>query len=108
MWRLPFRVRRGGSSGRRRAASWRTNSTAASGNADAATRAGDTPDGSAIARSRQALVGRLQLRLIHRMLDRHGVAGRPWDSALPPPLPARYSLRRQFRKRVPGCRPGAG
>jgi hypothetical protein len=48
----------------------------------------------------QRLVGPLQFRLIHRMLDRQQFGGRPWDHALPPPMPGRYSLAHQFRKRV--------
>lgn len=48
----------------------------------------------------QRLVGPLQFRLIHRMLDRQQIGGRPWDHALPPPMPGRYSLAHQFRKRV--------
>ena len=40
------------------------------------------------------------LHLIHRMLDRQQFGGRPWDHALPPPMPGRYSLAHQFRKRI--------
>jgi len=50
--------------------------------------------------STQSLVGPIQLRMIHRMLDRHLIGGRPWDLALPPPVPGRYSLVHQFKKRV--------
>jgi hypothetical protein len=50
--------------------------------------------------SGQHLVGPLQLKLIHRMLDRHLIAGKPWNHVLPPPVPGRYSPRHQFRKRV--------
>jgi len=50
--------------------------------------------------STQTLVGPIQLKLIHGMLDRHLIGGRPWDLALPPPVPGRYSLRRQFNKRI--------
>jgi hypothetical protein len=48
----------------------------------------------------QGLVGPLQLRLIHAMLDRHLIGGRRWRLALPPPMPGRYSLLHQFDKRV--------
>jgi hypothetical protein len=48
----------------------------------------------------QRLVGPLQFRLIHRMLDRQQFGGRPWNHALPPPMPGRYSLAHQVRKRV--------
>ena len=48
----------------------------------------------------QRLVGPLQFRLIHRMLDRQQFGGRPWTHALPPPMPGRYSLAHQIRKRV--------
>ncbi|MEO6030453.1 MAG: nucleotidyltransferase family protein [Burkholderiaceae bacterium] len=50
--------------------------------------------------SSQTLVGPLQLALMHRMLDHHLIGGRPWRLALPPPVPGRYSLVHQFRKRV--------
>ena len=50
--------------------------------------------------SRQRLLGALQLRLMHFMLDRYLVAGRPWTLPLPPPVPGRYNLRRQWEKRV--------
>jgi len=50
--------------------------------------------------SGQHLVGPLQLRLIHRMLDRHLIAGKRWNHLLPPPVPGRYSPRHQFAKRV--------
>ncbi|NML16622.1 nucleotidyltransferase family protein [Azohydromonas caseinilytica] len=50
----------------------------------------------------QDVVGPLQLRLIHRMLDRHLLAARPWTLPFPPPVPGRYSLRHQWRKRVSG------
>jgi len=46
------------------------------------------------------LVGPLQVRLIHAMLDRHLIGGRRWRLALPPPVPGRYSLLHQFDKRV--------
>jgi Uncharacterised nucleotidyltransferase len=50
--------------------------------------------------SRQKIVGPLQLWLIHETLDRFLVAGRPFVSVLPPPVPGRYSLRYQLRKRL--------
>jgi len=50
--------------------------------------------------SRQSIVGPLQLRLIHTMLDRYLIGGRPWQLVLPPPVPGRYSLRHQLRKRL--------
>lgn len=48
----------------------------------------------------QRVVGPLQRRLIHWMLDRHLVGARPWSLPLPPPVPGRYSPRYQWRKRV--------
>jgi hypothetical protein len=48
----------------------------------------------------QRVVGPLQRRLIHWMLDHHLVAARPWSLPLPPPVPGRYSPRYQWRKRV--------
>jgi hypothetical protein len=48
----------------------------------------------------QRVVGPLQRRLIHWMLDRHLVGARPWTLPLPPPVPGRYSPRYQWRKRV--------
>lgn len=53
-------------------------------------------------RAGQRAVGPLQLRLIHRMLDGHLVAARPWTLPLPPPVPGRYSPAYQWRKRVRG------
>lgn len=50
--------------------------------------------------SGHTLVGPIQRRLIHRMLDRQLFSGRPWRHPLPPPYPGRYSLRYQFRKRI--------
>lgn len=50
--------------------------------------------------SSQRLVGPMQRRVIHAMLDRYLIGGRPWDLALPPPVPGRYSLRHQFANRV--------
>jgi len=45
-------------------------------------------------------VGPLELRLIHAMLDRYQVGGRPWDLPLPPPVPGRYDLRRQLHRKL--------
>jgi hypothetical protein len=56
--------------------------------------------------SRQRLVGRLQLRLIHAMLDHYLVAGRRWNIPVPPPVPGRYSWRYQFEKRIIRARRG--
>jgi len=49
---------------------------------------------------RQRLVGPLQLRAIHAMLDRYLIGGRQWVHAIPPPVVGRYSLRRQWLKRI--------
>ena len=48
----------------------------------------------------QSMVGPLQRRLVHWMLDHHLVGARPWSLPLPPPVPGRYSPRYQWRKRV--------
>lgn len=48
----------------------------------------------------QDVVGPLQLRLIHRMLDHHLVGARPWTYPFPPPMPGRYSPHYQWRKRL--------
>ncbi|HSI57796.1 MAG TPA: nucleotidyltransferase family protein [Ideonella sp.] len=53
-----------------------------------------------LAAAAQPLVGPVQLKLIHGMLDSYLIAGRPWRFVLPPPVPGRYSLPHQFRKRV--------
>jgi hypothetical protein len=50
----------------------------------------------------QGVVGPLQRRLIHWMLDHHLVGARRWSLRLPPPVPGRYSARYQWRKRVWG------
>jgi hypothetical protein len=50
-------------------------------------------------RRRQDLVGRFQLQIIHSMLDHWLIGARPWSIPLPPPVPARYNLRHQLRKR---------
>ena len=49
--------------------------------------------------SRQAIVGAVQLKAILGTLDHFLVAGRPWTFAFPPPVPGRYSLKHQLRKR---------
>ncbi len=54
--------------------------------------------------ARQALVGPLQLRLIHATLDRHLVGGKPWKYVLPPPVAGRYNARRQWIKRMGSAR----
>ena len=50
---------------------------------------------------RQHLVGPLELRAMHAMIDRYVVGGRYWVLPIPPPVPGRYNLRRQLRKRWP-------
>jgi hypothetical protein len=50
--------------------------------------------------SSQSVVGPLQLRVIHWMLDRHLVGGRPWTWFLPPPVPGRYNPLHQIAKRA--------
>jgi hypothetical protein len=50
--------------------------------------------------ARQELVGRVQLGLIHFVLDRYLLGGRTWNLALPLPVPGRYSVRHQARKRL--------
>lgn len=62
----------------------------------------EPPAPAAMARlaAEQRLGGPLQFRLIHRMLDLQQFGGRPWDHALRPPMPGRYSIAQQFRKRV--------
>jgi hypothetical protein len=49
--------------------------------------------------SSQRLVGRFQMRFIHAMLDHYLIGGRSWNLSLPPPVPGRYSMRNQVRKR---------
>jgi len=48
---------------------------------------------------RHRLVGPLTLQAIHMMLDRYLVGGRSWNHVLPPPVPGRYSVANQLRKR---------
>jgi hypothetical protein len=52
----------------------------------------------------QSLVGPVQLCMIHTMLERYLVGGRYWDLPLPPPVPGRYSVLHQLKKRL--ARPG--
>lgn len=54
--------------------------------------------------SSQKLVGPVQLRVIHAVLDRYLIGGRPWNLPVPLPVPGRYSVRRQLRKRLRGPR----
>ena len=48
----------------------------------------------------QKLVGRIELPIIHAVLDRYLLGARKWALPIPPPVPGRYNLRRQFLKRV--------
>lgn len=50
-------------------------------------------------RANQRLVGRLQIRAIHAMLDHYLISGRYWNLPLPPPVPGRYCVRNQLQKR---------
>jgi hypothetical protein len=54
--------------------------------------------------SSQKLVGPVQLRIIHAVLDRYLIGGRPWNLPVPLPVPGRYSVRRQLQKRLRGAR----
>lgn len=45
-------------------------------------------------------MGALQLGAMRWMVERHLIGARPWPYPLPPPVPGRYDLRRQFAKRV--------
>lgn len=56
-------------------------------------------------RANQRLVGRLQIRAIHAMLNNCLVGGRFWTLPLPPPVPGRYNLRNQLHKRWLGRLP---
>jgi hypothetical protein len=49
---------------------------------------------------RQRLVGALQASVIHAMLDRYVLGGRPWNLRIPLPVAGRYSIHRQWRKRI--------
>ena len=53
--------------------------------------------------ARQRFVGPVQLRIIDAVLDRHLLGAKPWTLRLPLPVPGRYSVRRQFEKRVLGA-----
>ena len=46
------------------------------------------------------LLGPVQQRLVHQALDRYLIGGRAWDLPIPPPVPGRYSLGHQLRKRI--------
>jgi hypothetical protein len=48
----------------------------------------------------QRWTGRFHAATIHLMLDRYLLSGRQWDLPFPPPVPARYSLRFQYEKRI--------
>ena len=48
----------------------------------------------------QRLVGAMQVRAIHGMLDHYLIGCRPWNLVFPPPVPGRYSLRYQWNKRI--------
>jgi hypothetical protein len=50
--------------------------------------------------ARGSIMGSVQLRVIHTVLDHHLIGGRAWDHALPVPVVGRYSIRRQWDKRV--------
>lgn len=47
-----------------------------------------------------SVVGPLELRLIHAMLDRYQIGGRRWNFALPPPVPGRYSVLHQLHTKL--------
>lgn len=50
--------------------------------------------------SRQDIVGRLQLGIIHSILDYYLLGGRYWNLPIPLPVPGRYDVRNQIRKKV--------
>jgi len=52
------------------------------------------------AQSAQDLIDTVQLRIMHRTLTRFLFGGRPWHKLYPLPVPGRYSLRHQIRKRL--------
>ena len=58
--------------------------------------------------SSQTLVGPVQLRIFHAVLERYLLGGRPWNLPFPLPVPGRYSVRHQLRKRLTAGRPGVG
>jgi hypothetical protein len=45
------------------------------------------------------LVGPLELRMVHAMLDFCMIGARPWTASMPVPVPGRYSVRHQLKKR---------
>ena len=47
-----------------------------------------------------SVVGPLERRMIHAMLDRYQIEGREWNFVLPPPVPGRYSVLHQLHKRL--------
>ena len=58
-------------------------------------------------RASQRLVGAVELPIVHGMLDHYLIGGRRWNLFLPPPVPGRYSIRRQLRKRWSRRQPAA-
>jgi hypothetical protein len=50
--------------------------------------------------SDQKIVGPLQLKVIHAALDRYLIGGRFWNLPVPLPVPGRYSMLHQLRKRL--------
>jgi len=48
----------------------------------------------------QSLVGGVALPIMHAVLDRYLLGARAWTLPIPPPVPGRYNLRRQFLKRA--------
>ncbi len=48
----------------------------------------------------QPVAGPLNRRAFAFLMDRYFLGARRWDLPLPPPVPGRYSLRRQFENRV--------
>jgi hypothetical protein len=48
----------------------------------------------------QRLVGRIELPIMHAVLDRYLLGAKSWKLPVPPPVPGRYNLRRQFVKRA--------
>jgi hypothetical protein len=50
--------------------------------------------------SSQRLVGGVELSIMHTVFDHYLLGARPWNLPIPPPVPGRYNLQRQLRKRV--------
>ena len=50
--------------------------------------------------STQRLVGAVELSIMHAVFDHYLLGARSWNLPIPPPVPGRYNLRRQFRKRL--------